>query len=110
MRRLRDPWVMVVRTRWVKVVGSDTSWTSPVRPRSPALSKGRDSSGLFPSAPPSGPVAAAISQSRKRREDADLSIEKFEICESARRKVATAFATGPPPNYYTVASDSVGHR
>src|SRR5439155_10238774 len=66
------------------------SWTSPVRPRSPALTKGRDSSGLFLSTPPGGPVAAAISQSRKRREDADLSIDKYEICESARRKVATA--------------------
>ena len=70
------------------------SWTSPVRPRSPALSKGRDSSGLFLSGPRSGAVATAISQSRKRREDADLSIEKYEICESGRRKVATAFATG----------------
>src|SRR3989442_6848108 len=69
------------------------SWTSPVRPRSPALSKGPDSSGLFHLAPPSGAVAAAISQSRKRREDADLSIEKYEICEYWRRKVATAFAT-----------------
>src|SRR5207245_7828005 len=96
MRRVRDPWVMVVRTRWVKVVGSDTSWTSPVRPRSPALRKGPDSSGLFLLAPRSGTVAAAISQSRKRREDADLSIEKYGIGESAPRTVATAFATALP--------------
>src|SRR5438093_6954303 len=31
--------------------GRFPSWTSPVRPRSPALSKGRDSSGLFRLAP-----------------------------------------------------------
>jgi len=51
--------------------------------------------GFFVWPPPSRAVAAAISQSRKCPDDADLSIEKYEICESARRKVATAFATGP---------------
>src|SRR6266581_8218190 len=62
--------------------------------RSPALRKGRDSSRRSPSAPPSGPVAAAISQSPKYREDAHLSIETYGIRESTRQKVATAFATG----------------
>src|SRR5207244_10904981 len=49
--------------------------------------------GFFVWPPPSRAVAAAISQSRKCPDDADLSIEKYEICESARRKVATACAT-----------------
>ena len=71
------------------------SWTSPVRPRSPALSKGPDSSGLCLLVLPRGAGAAAISQYRKRREDADLNIEKYGICESARQTVATAFGTGP---------------
>src|SRR5947208_589026 len=51
-------------------------------------------SGLFLLAPPIGAVAAAISRSRKRRDVAHLSIEKYDIRESARLKVATAFATG----------------
>src|SRR5215470_7601797 len=72
------------------------SWTSPVRPRSPALRKGRESSGLFLLGRCKDAVAAAIFQSRKRSEDADLSIWKYEIRESTRLKVATAFATGRP--------------
>jgi hypothetical protein len=72
------------------------SWTSPVRPRSPALYKGRDSSRLSPSAPPSAKVAAAIFQSRKPHEDAHLSLEKYEIRESGGGKLLPLFLPAWP--------------
>jgi hypothetical protein len=76
------------------------SWTSPVRPRSPALSKGRDSSGFFPSAPPSGAVAAAISQSRP------FGLNSFSFARSGLAILSAAPSARRPATVSTIPNGS----
>ena len=51
--------------------------------------------GFFVWPPPSRAVAAAISQSRKCPDDADLSIEKYEICEIGAAESCYRFCYRP---------------